>query len=184
MVPRTTPEPARPPDSGPEQAVVLIELDALMIDGADGPRPLDEASDALARIGLVGTAVVLAPASLRGRPLPQDTAAKIDLVRRLLGDPALDVVEGVAVPDGRRDVDDATHVWQTVVEATTARWLVTAQALVIAPARRSGLRVVLIGASGSSPQAAIEPAEHEARDLLDAIGHILTAETFAIDAIA
>ena len=56
--------------------------------------------------------------------------------------------------------------------------LVTSRDSDVGPARRAGLIVVRIGPRDPASAPSVERADHEARDLLDAVSRLMTADVF------
>jgi hypothetical protein len=162
---------------------ILVGLEVLMIEAVDGPRLLDDVPTALERLRWVGDPVVLAPERLFERALPAEPDARTALVRHLVGDATIPVEGAIHADEGRTPGGAHVEAWRELARARRARWLITDRGGVIPAARRAGLRVILVGARGAAPRAVVEPAEHEARDVLDAVAHILAAETFAVGTI-
>jgi hypothetical protein len=166
--------------SSPVSTRILISVEALFGDGADAPNPHADARAAIERLGWIGQPVVVIGDEIGGRRLPCEPADRISWVRSRLGVP--DVAAVVVEPD----VD---HAGEAADRAATARWgtlsgqwqadrLVTDRASSVAPARRAGLTVVQIGPRDPASGPPVERADLEARDLLDAVSLLMTADAF------
>jgi len=163
---------------------VLVALEVLINDDPADPRPVEEAGTALERLGWVGRPVVLAGRELLGRRLPDGPGDRAAWVRTVLGRDALDVARFDEPPPERQgdDLDRAAVLaWSELREAWRADWLLTARASSVGPARRAGLSVARIGPRGAAISESVERADHDARDLLDAVAHLLVSDAFAVD---
>ncbi len=163
---------------------ILVALEVLINDDPIDPRPLDEALPALERLGWVGRPVILAGRTLLGRRLPDGPADRTAWVRTVLGRHELDVA-GFDEPASDRPGDDADRLaveaWSDLRRTWRADWLLTARPTSVGPARRAGLSVARIGPRGRAITESVERPDHEARDLLDAVGHLLVGDAFAVD---
>lgn len=159
---------------------ILIALDALIAPRAEPPTALDDAPMALGRIGWVGRPIVLVGMQVAGRDLPHDATDREAWVRATLGRGAYAVVpsEDPSAGRGPGDADDgrAEH-WREVGAAQMGTWLVTDRPREVGPARRAGLKVIVIGPS--DPQPRLQRPDYQARDLRDAVGHLLAEDVFA-----
>ena len=167
------------PRGGPS---ILITLETLVVQDPSAPRPLADAAAALERLSWVGRPVVLAGDELLGRRLPTAPDERADWVRTAFRIPDLAVAafdEPAADRVGDATDHEAVEAWAGVGQTWRAEWLVTARASSVGPARRADLAVVRIGPRGLDAAATIERADHEARDLLDAVSQILASDTFA-----
>ena len=72
----------------------------------------------------------------------------------------------------------AVEGWRQLGETWHADRLITDRDSSVGPARRAGLTVVRIGPRDPGPAPSCERADHEARDLLDAVRCLLTADAF------
>ena len=163
---------------------ILITLETLVVQDPSAPRPLADAAAALERLGWVGRPVVLAAGELLGRRLPAAPDERADWVRTAFRVPDLAVAafdEPAADRAGDDAERDAIDHWAAIRSAWNADWLVTGRASSVGPARRADLVVVRIGPRASGAAATIERADHEARDLLDAVSQILASDTFAAE---
>ncbi len=161
-------------------AGILISLDSLIVQRADPPVALDEAMTSLRRIGWMGRPIILVGRRVAGRDLP---AAEIDReawVRATIGPGAYAVVP-FDEPIERRGPGDpgaeAAEQWRAVARANGGTWLVTDRPGQVGAAGQAGLKVILIGPSGGQPW--LHRPEYPARDLRDAVGHLLAADVFA-----
>ena len=161
---------------------LLLSLDILVVDDPAAPRPLDTAASALERLGWIGRPVVLAGHQLIGRRLPEAPEDRITWVRSTFDSPGLAVAafdepepERAGAALDRRTVE----AWTALRREWAARWLLTSRAASVGPARRAGLSVVRIGPRESGGRGAIERADREARDLLDAVSQLLAGDAFA-----
>lgn len=150
---------------------ILIVLDSLMAPRADPPAPLEGARVALRRIGYVGRPVVLAGRRVGERELPGSDAERVAWVRATLGSGGYRVV----VPEEAGD--PPMERWQALRDELGAVWLVTDRLSDVMPARTAGLSVILIG-QADVQRPALRPT-YQARDLRDAVGHLLVADVFA-----
>jgi len=169
------------PDTG---TGILVALEVLINDDPLDPRPLDDAVPALERLGWIGRPVVLAGRTLLGRRLPDGPADRSAWVRTVIGRHELDVAcfdEPAADRPGDEADRLAVGAWSELRRTWRAEWLLTARPTSVGPARRAGLSVVRIGPRGSAIKESVERADHEARDLLDAVGHLLVGDAFAVD---
>ncbi|MEO8252078.1 MAG: hypothetical protein ABI578_06350 [Chloroflexota bacterium] len=159
---------------------ILIALDVLVAQRADPPTVLDDAPVALRRIGWIGRPIVLVPRRVAGRDLPQDAPDRDAWVRATLGRGAYAVVqfddESGEVGSGDVRADEVER-WHALRDARLATWLVSDRPKDVEPARRAGLKVILIGPS--DPQPRVLRPDYQARDLRDAVGHLLAVDVFA-----
>lgn len=172
---------ATDPPSGAGTAGILISAESLFGTDPAAPRPLADAQVAIERLGWIGQPVVLVGDEIAGRRLPTDPDDRMRWVRTQLGSPDLAVVpfeEGTA----GRSTDVATRLaveyWSRLREDWQADRLVTGRGSSVGPARRAGLTVVRIGPRGSASGPSVERADHDARDLLDAVSRLMTADIF------
>jgi hypothetical protein len=165
------------PSKGPG---ILVALEVLVVDDSASPRPLDSAGTALDRLAWIGRPAVLTGHELFGRRLPETVGDRIAWVRATFGQDDLDVH-----PFDEPEVDRAAEMahaveqWTEVREHWQAAWLLTSRATSVGAARRADLQVVRIGPRGAGAAAAVERPDYEARDLLDAVGYLLTRDAFA-----
>jgi hypothetical protein len=154
-------------------------LDVLVAQRAEPPTALDDAPIALRRIGWIGRPIVLVGIRVAGRELPQNSTDREAWVRATLGRGAYAVVlsDDPSV-GGHADADEgrADH-WRALLSAQAATWLVTDRPREVGPARQAGLKVIVIGPS--DPQPRLQRPDYHARDLRDAVGHLLAADVFA-----
>lgn len=166
-------------ETGRWSAGILISLDALVVQRADQPTALDEAPVALRRIGWIGRPIILVGQQVAGRELPEDRKDREAWVRASIGRGAFAVVP-FEDPGGWRAgaLDDhGVEAWQKLREAQRATWLITDRARHVGPARQAGLKVIVIGPP--DPQPRLHRPDYRARDLRDAVGHLLTVDVFA-----
>ena len=164
-----------------DRPAILVALDVLVGSDPSAPRPHEATVTALERLAWIGRPVVLAGQELLGRSLPPDAADRVSWVRSMLGagDLAVEVFdEPTADRAGEAADRRAVEQWAAVRDAWGAAWLLTASATSVGPARRADLAVVHIGPRDEDPGTAVERADHEARDLLDAVSKLLVHDTF------
>jgi hypothetical protein len=163
----------------PASPGILILLDALVVQRADHPAALAETPVALRRIGWIGRPIVLVGPRVAGRDLPADPTAREGWVRASVGAGAYAVVPFDDPPSTRSDSQDGRDVdaWRSLREAQHATWLLTDRPRQVRAARQAGLKVILIGPT--DPQPSIQKPDYRARDLRDAVGHLLTMDVFA-----
>ena len=158
---------------------ILVALETLVVSRGSDPVVLAEAPAALRRIGWMGRPVVIAGTQLGTRQLPPDFADREAWVRATLGAGAFAVVPFEPQRFGRGS-DGATQeveAWALLRDAQEATWLLTDRPDHVGPARKAGLKVIVIGPPASQP--GIQPANYRARDLRDAVGHLLAADVFS-----
>jgi hypothetical protein len=163
------------------RGTVLVELDTLIVQDPADPRAVDDAGLALDRIAGVADPIVLAGDRVAGRLLPADSDERIAWVREALDRPELRVRPTVAQPSERRtEAADRSLVnaWRAIRPDRGPTWLLTGDPRAVGPARRAGLRVVRIGPRPASIEADIERPDYEARDLRDAVNHLLVSDVF------
>jgi hypothetical protein len=164
----------------PGSAGILISLDALILQRAEQPDALEEAPVSLRRIGWMGRPIVLVGERVAGRELPSAGKDREAWVRATVGPGAYSVVgfEQPVQERGTHDRDEkAVEQWRSVAEATQGIWLVTERSGQVGPAHQAGLKVILIGPSDGQPW--LQRPDYQARDLRDAVGHLLAADVFA-----
>lgn len=168
-----------PEPAGRGRAGILISLDALIVQRTEQPVALEDAPVALRRIGWIGRPIVLVGRQVAGRDLPHDADEREAWVRASIGSGAYAVVqfedpsaERAATQDG-----EAAEQWRRIRSDQDASWLLTERPGQVGAARQAGLRVVLIGPS--DPQPRVHRADYQARDLKDAVGHLLTMDVFS-----
>lgn len=169
------------PTEVPARPAILVALDVLVVADPEAPRPLEAAPTALDRLGWVGRPVVLAGRELLGRGLPPDAEHRAAWVRAMLGDDDIAVHafdEPTSDRPGEAAARRAIEQWAAARDAWAAAWLLTARAASVGPARRADLSVVRIGPRDADRGTAVERADHEARDLLDAVSALLVHDTF------
>ena len=163
-----------------ERPGILVALDVLVLEDRESPRPLDSAATALDRLAWVGRPAVLAGHELFGRRLPQAEDDRVAWVRGTFGQDSLDVYP-FDEPEADR-AGEAAHAierWTEARERWQATWLLTSRVTSVGAARRADLQIVRIGPRGADATAAVERADYEARDLLDAVSHLLTRDAFS-----
>ena len=160
-------------------AGILISLEALVVQRTDKPTALDEAAVALRRIGWIGRPVILMGQHVAGRDLPADPSRREAWVRSSVGRGAYAVVPFDDPSTGRGGhSDQAADEWREVREAQHGTWLLTDQPRQVGPARQAGLKVILIGPGDAHPS--LHRPDYRARDLRDAVGHLLTMDVFGV----
>jgi hypothetical protein len=166
-------------EPGRWSAGILISLDALFVQRADQPTALDEAPIALRRIGWIGRPIILVGHGVAGRELPETRKDREAWVRASIGRGAYAVIPFDEPPDERPGPDDDHSVeqWRTLREAQAGTWLITGRARQVGPARQAGLKVIVIGPPDAQPR--LHRPDYRARDLRDAVGHLLTVDVFA-----
>ncbi len=160
---------------------MLVALEALFGPGVGEPRPERDVSALLDRLGGVGEPVILIGSSLLRRQLPSDPADRIAWVGATLGRTDLALVEFEEPPVERLDEEgtsDATERWRGLADAHAAAWLITGRQESVAAAHRAGLAVILVGPRSAETEPAVARADHEARDLRDAVNHVLVSDVF------
>ncbi len=172
----------QPEPAGQASAGILISLDALIVQRAEQPTALDDAPVALRRIGWIGRPVVLVGNRVAGRDLPPDAGEREAWVRASVGSGAYAVVsfeepaaERAATQDG-----EAVDQWRQVRTEQDGTWLLTDRPRQVGAARQAGLKVILIGPA--DPQPRLHRPDYQARDLKDAVGHLLTVDVFSTPA--
>ena len=159
-------------------AGILISLDALITQRAEDPTALDEAPVALRRIGWIGRPIVLVGSRVAGRDLPSEARDREAWVRASIGRGAYAVVPFEDPTEGRGDLAAAAiEEWRALREAQRGTWLLTDRPRQVDAARAAGLKVIVIGPA--NPQPRLRRPEYQARDLRDAVGHLLTVDVFA-----
>lgn len=159
-----------------EPGAILITLESLMAPRSDPPTPLDDVHIALRRISYVGRPVVIAGRSLHGRELPGPDPEREAWVRGALGRGGYRVVLGDG-PASDPHRSPAVDRWRALQVEHGAGWLVSDRTADVVPARDAGLHVILI-APADVQRPGLRPT-HRARDLRDAVGHLLVADVFA-----
>jgi hypothetical protein len=173
-----------PPDpSGPAgRAAILVAGDLLFGDDPADPRPLSDARLAIERLGWFGRPVVLVGERIAGRLLPAGHGEREAWVRAQLGSEDLlvelfDEAAGAASGDGTDRLK--VERWGGLRDIWDADRLITGNPGSVGPARRAGMTVVRIGPGDGSFAGAVERPDHVARDLLDAVRYVMTADTFS-----
>jgi hypothetical protein len=168
------PEPAGQPSAG-----ILISLDALIVQRADQPVAIDEAPVALRRIGWIGRPTILVGARVAGRDLPSDPREREAWVRATIGRGAYAVVhfEDPSPERGVSQEAEGVQRWAEVRDAEHGTWLLTDRPRQVSSARKAGLKVILIGPPDPQPRG--QRPDYQARDLRDAVGHLLTMDVFS-----
>jgi hypothetical protein len=172
-----------PEPDGQPSAGILIALDALIVQRADQPVAIDEAAVALRRIGWMGRPIILVGKQVAGRDLPADLREREAWVRATIGRGAYAVVhfEDPAADRGGSQHGEGVERWGEVREAQSGTWLLTDRPRQVSAARKAGLLVILIGPPDPQPRA--QRPDYQARDLRDAVGHLLTIDVFASPAV-
>jgi len=167
-------------DAGHPAAGILISLDALVVHRTEQPTALEEAPVALRRIGWMGRPIILVGQRVANRELPADGQDREAWVRATVGLGAYSVVgfEEPVVARGPSNGDSAAvEPWRVLAQAQGGTWLVTDRAQQVGPAHQAGLKVILIGPSDAQPW--LQRPDYQARDLRDAVGHLLAVDVFA-----
>jgi len=172
-----------PVDGAPprDRPGILVGLEVLLVDDPDAPRPLAEAATALERLGWIGRTVVLAGERIAGRRLPEVEADRIAWVRLTLDRPDLAVAVFEEPPTDRAGDGPgraAVEPWLRLRDTWQAASLVTSDDRIVGPAHQAGLAVIQIGPGRTDGAPAVERADHQARDLLDAVNQLLVTDTF------
>lgn len=161
---------------------ILISLDTLVVQRADQPTAIDEAAVALRRIGWIGRPIILVGGQVASRDLPSDTRNREAWVRATIGSGAYAVVHFDDPSTGRGLGDDhGVERWAEVRDRQRATWLLTDRSRQVGAARKAGLKVIVIGPRDPQPRS--QRPDYQARDLRDAVGHLLTMDVFAGPAI-
>jgi hypothetical protein len=163
------------------RGAVFVELDALIVQDPADPRAVDDAGLVLDRVAGLADLVVLAGDRVAGRLLPVDPDQRIAWVRQALDRPELRVVSVAGQPSERRTgAADQSQVgaWRGIRQDWPVAWLLTGDARAVGAARRGGLRVIRIGPRPAGIEADIERPDYEARDLRDAVNHLLVTDVF------
>jgi hypothetical protein len=168
------PEPAGQPSAG-----ILISLDALIVQRTDQPVAVDEAPVALRRIGWIGRPIILVGGHVAGRELPADARQREEWVRATIGRGAYAVVhfEEPAADRGFGQDGQGVERWGEIRDAYHGTWLLTDRPRQVSAARKAGLKVILIGPPDPQPRG--HRPDYQARDLRDAVGHLLTMDVFS-----
>ncbi len=160
---------------------ILISADSLFETAAGAPRALADAPAAIERLRWIGRPVVLVGDELAGRRLPAEPEDRLSWVRTHLEVADLLIVafdESAARRSGDAADQLAAEQWGRLRDEWQADRVLTGHDPSVGPARRAGLTVVRIGPRGRTPGATVKRADHEARDLLDAVSRLITADTF------
>jgi hypothetical protein len=165
--------------AGQATAGVLISLDALIVQRADQPAAIDEAPVALRRIGWIGRPIILVGHHVAGRDLPADASSREAWVRGTVGRGAYAVVpfDDPSVDRAVSQDGQGVEQWREIRESQQGTWLLTDQPRQVGAARQAGLKVILIGPP--DPQPRPQRPDYQARDLRDAVGHLLAMDVFA-----
>ena len=155
---------------------ILIALDVLIIQRADEPHALDDAALALRRIGWMGRPIILVGETVAGRSLPAGKKGRERWVRGELGAGAYSVVP-FDEHDAPRQEEAAVGTWTDLQTDHDAGWLVTDRARDVAAARKAGLKTIVVGPP--DPQPLHHRPDYRARDLRDAVGHLLAVDVFS-----
>jgi hypothetical protein len=163
---------------GQPTAGILISLDALVVQRTDRPAALDEAAMVLGRIGWIGRPVILMGQHVAGRDLPGDLGRREEWVRSSVGRGAYAVVPFDDPSTWRGgQPDQAADEWRDLRDTQHGTWLLTDKPRQVGPARQAGLKVILIGPTDAHPS--LHRPDYQARDLRDAVGHLLAMDVFA-----
>ncbi len=164
---------------------ILVGGSTLFSDRGAIPRPLAKSRVALERLRSLGEPVVLVGRELGGRPLPDEAGDRIAWVRACLDVPWLKLVafdEAGAVRPTDPFAEQAMERWADLRSTWRAMHLLTGFETSVGAARRAGLTVIRIGARGPGVDPTLPRADYEAFDLLDAVRHLIVADTFAAPA--
>jgi hypothetical protein len=170
--------------AGQTSAGILISLDALIVQRADQPTAIDEAPVALRRIGWIGRPIILVGHQVAGRHLPAKASSREAWVRGTIGSGAYAVVpfDDPSVDRAASQDGQGVEHWREVAESQHGTWLLTDHPRQVGAARQAGLKVILIGPP--DPQPRPHRPDYQARDLRDAVGHLLAMDVFAGPAAA
>jgi len=162
---------------------ILISLDALVVQRADQPTAIDEAPVALRRIGWIGRPIILVGQQVAGRDLPPESRDREAWVRATIGRGAYAVVHFEDPSTDRALGQDGHGVerWAELRDAQRATWILTDRPRQVGAARKAGLKVIVIGPPDPQPRG--QRPDYQARDLRDAVGHLLTMDVFAGPAV-
>ena len=162
---------------------ILISLDALVVQRADQPTAIDEAPVGLRRIGWIGRPIILVGEQVAGRDLPADRHERERWVRATIGSGAYAVVhfDDPSTDRGLGREGHGVDQWADVRDAQHATWLLTDRSRQVGAARKAGLKVIVVGPP--DPQHRGQRPDYQARDLRDAVGHLLTMDVFAGPAV-
>ncbi|MEX2136972.1 MAG: hypothetical protein WEB29_08520 [Chloroflexota bacterium] len=168
-----------PEPAGQTSAGILISLDALVVQRADLPTAIEEAPVALRRIGWIGRPIILVGHQVAGRDLPVDVREREAWVRAAFGSGAYGVVpfEDPSTERGLGQEGEGVERWSEIRDAQHGTWLLTDRPRQVSAARKAGLKVILIGPPDPQPRG--QRPDYQARDLRDAVGHLLTMDVFA-----
>jgi hypothetical protein len=158
---------------------ILISLDALIIQRSEHPGALEDAAVTLRRFGWIGRPIILVGPRVAGRDLPPDTADREAWVRATIGPGAYAVApfDEPSAVRGDGSEKEAAAAWRELREANGATWLVTDGVASVGPARQAGLKVIVVGPP--EPQPRPHRPDYQARDLRDAVGHLLAIDVFS-----
>lgn len=158
---------------------ILISLDALIIQRSEHPGALDDAAVTLRRFGWIGRPIILVGPRVAGRDLPSDAADREAWVRATIGPGAYTVApfEEPSAARGDGSASEAVKAWGALREASGATWLVTDHVAPVGSARQAGLKVIVVGPP--EPQPHPHRPDYQARDLRDAVGHLLAMDVFS-----
>jgi hypothetical protein len=174
--------------AGPDRAAggaahpaVLVSLGVLFLEGDEAPCLIPDAADLLARLDQVGRTVLLLERQLAGHRLPPAGGERLAWLRATLGAGPYAAVDFEA-PSLAPTADEAERAsaatrWAELAATHEARWLLSPDAGTLRPARSAGLAVILVGPR-SSAEATVVRADYEARDLRDAVNHLLLDAAF------
>jgi hypothetical protein len=173
----------RAESAGQPSPGILIALDTLVVQRADQPTAIDEAAVALRRIGWIGRPIILVGDQVAGRDLPADAHEREAWVRATIGSGAYAVVhfEDPSTDRGLGQEGHGVERWAEVRDAQHATWLLTDRSRQVGAARKAGLKVIVLGPPDPQPRG--QRPDYQARDLRDAVGHLLTMDVFAGPAI-
>ena len=169
----------QPDPAGQGTAGILISLDALIVQRTELPTVLEDAPVALRRIGWIGRPVILVGDRVAGRDLPLDAGEREAWVRASVGGGAYAVVafEDPAAARAAAQDGEAVDQWRQVRSEQDGTWLLSDRPRQVGAARQAGLKVILIGPA--DPQPRLHRPDYQARDLKDAVGHLLTVDVFS-----
>lgn len=137
----------------------------------------------LARLTEVTRPVILLADHLAGHRLPVAWPERMAWLQGSLRGGSYDAI-AFEVPAAARAADGeamaaAASEWAELAGAQGARWLLSADAETVRPAQAAGLAVITIGPRAGGSAASVVRPDYEARDLRDAVNHLLLDDAFA-----
>lgn len=167
--------------TGRETALVALEV--LFLERGTEPHPVPGVADLIERLAAAAPPTILVGETVAGRRLPLAWPKRVAWIRAATGlrdghfvaydEPDTDRLAGAGVAT-------ATHVehWRGLGARYRARWVITDRDEAAGHARAAGLTAILVGPSGTRRPDSIVRASYAARDLRDAVNHVLLGETF------